>query len=134
MTVVVIARDPLRRRALIQEAESAGWTVRADVPAEASLSAEDLDGVAALIVDLHDARVDDHGGDDEAPLLEPLTAREQDVLECAAAGLHAKEIASRLGISPRTVEVHKTRIMTKLEVRNMAELVRFAIVAKQTRS
>jgi two-component system response regulator FixJ len=62
-----------------------------------------------------------------------LTAREQDVLECAANGLHAKEIAARLGISPRTVEVHKTRIMTKLEVRNMAELVRFAVVAKQER-
>jgi RNA polymerase sigma factor (sigma-70 family) len=63
-----------------------------------------------------------------------LTAREQEVLECAADGLHAKEIAARLGISPRTVEVHKTRIMTKLEVRNMAELVRFAVVAKQARS
>ena len=62
-----------------------------------------------------------------------LTAREQDVLECAANGLHAKEIAARLGISPRTVEVHKTRIMTKLEVRNMAELVRFAVVAKQAK-
>ncbi len=62
-----------------------------------------------------------------------LTARERDVLECAANGLHAKEIAARLGISPRTVEVHKTRIMTKLEVRNMAELVRFAVVAKQER-
>jgi len=62
-----------------------------------------------------------------------LTARERDVLECAANGLHAKEIAARLGISPRTVEVHKTRIMTKLEVRNMAELVRFAVLAKQER-
>lgn len=61
-----------------------------------------------------------------------LTAREQEVLECAASGLHAKEIAAQLGISPRTVEVHKTRIMTKLEVRNVAELVRFAVVAKQT--
>ena len=65
--------------------------------------------------------------------LSRLTAREQDVLECAANGLHAKEIAARLGISPRTVEVHKTRIMTKLEVRNMAELVRFAVVARQAR-
>ena len=63
-----------------------------------------------------------------------LTAREQEVLECAADGLHAKEIAQRLGISPRTVEVHKTRIMTKLEVRNMAELVRFAVVARQVRN
>ena len=56
-----------------------------------------------------------------------LTAREREVLEQAALGLHAKEIAAVLGISPRTVEVHKTRIMEKLDVRNVAELVRFAI-------
>ena len=50
--------------------------------------------------------------------------------ECAAQGLHAKEIAGSLGISPRTVEVHKTRIMEKLGVRNVAELVRFSLGAK----
>ena len=53
-----------------------------------------------------------------------LTPREREVLEHAVSGLHAKEIASALGISPRTVEVHKMRIMEKLEVRNIAELVR----------
>jgi len=65
----------------------------------------------------------------EAARLETLTAREREVLEHAAQGLHAKEIAARLGISPRTVEVHKTRIMEKLGVRNVAELVRFALAA-----
>ena len=65
----------------------------------------------------------------EAARLESLTAREREVLEQAAQGLHAKEIAARLGISPRTVEVHKTRIMEKLGVRNVAELVRFALDA-----
>ena len=65
----------------------------------------------------------------EAARLESLTAREREVLEHAAQGLHAKEIAARLGISPRTVEVHKTRIMEKLGVRNVAELVRFALAA-----
>jgi len=63
----------------------------------------------------------------EAALLDSLTARERDVLEQAAQGLHAKEIAAKLGISPRTVEVHKSRIMEKLGVRNIAELVRFAL-------
>ena len=58
-----------------------------------------------------------------------LTARERQVLEHAALGLHAKEIAAALGISPRTVEVHKNRVMEKLGVRNVAELVRFAIAA-----
>lgn len=58
--------------------------------------------------------------------LERLTAREREVFELAVRGRHAKEIAKDLGISPRTVEVHKTRIMEKLGVRNVAELVRFA--------
>lgn len=66
----------------------------------------------------------------EAARLSTLTARERDVLEQAAKGLHAKEIAAQLGISPRTVEVHKTRIMEKLGVRNIAELVRFALAAR----
>jgi DNA-binding CsgD family transcriptional regulator len=44
--------------------------------------------------------------------------------------LHAKEIAAALGISPRTVEVHKSRIMEKLQVRNIAEMVRLALAAE----
>jgi len=65
----------------------------------------------------------------DAARLASLTGREREVLEQAALGLHAKEIAARLAISPRTVEVHKTRIMAKLGVRNVAELVRFALAA-----
>ncbi len=65
----------------------------------------------------------------DAQKLSRLTTREREVLEQAARGLHAKEIAAALGISPRTVEVHKTRIMEKLDVRNVAELVRSAIAA-----
>ena len=67
----------------------------------------------------------------DAAKLSRLTEREREVLEHAARGLHAKEIAARLGISPRTVEVHRTRIMEKLEVRNIAELVRFAVAAER---
>src|SRR5574341_255294 len=59
-----------------------------------------------------------------AARLARLTPREREVLEHVVNGLHAKEIASALGISPRTVEVHKMRIMEKLDVRNIAELVR----------
>ena len=66
----------------------------------------------------------------ESRRLSSLTPRERDVMEQAAKGLHAKEIAANLGISPRTVEVHKTRIMEKLGVRNLAELVRFAVAAR----
>jgi len=69
----------------------------------------------------------------DAGRLAQLTAREREVLEHAARGLHAKEIAAALDISPRTVEVHKTRIMAKLGVRNLAELVRFAVSADRSR-
>jgi RNA polymerase sigma factor (sigma-70 family) len=67
----------------------------------------------------------------DAEKLARLTPREREVLEQAVKGLHAKEIAAQLGISPRTVEVHRTRIMEKLGVRNIAELVRFALAAER---
>ena len=67
---------------------------------------------------------------DDAERLAKLTLREREVMEQAVAGLHAKEIAATLGISPRTVEVHKTRLMAKLGVRNVAELVRFTLSRK----
>jgi RNA polymerase sigma factor (sigma-70 family) len=67
--------------------------------------------------------------DDRAAKLAKLTHREREILELVGRGMHAKEIASSLDISPRTVEVHKARLMAKLEARNVAELVRFALVA-----
>lgn len=74
-------------------------------------------------------RADARRGD--SARLAKLTAREREIMEHAAKGLHAKEIASALGISPRTVEIHKTRLMAKLGVRNVAELVRFAMTAAE---
>jgi FixJ family two-component response regulator len=59
--------------------------------------------------------------------LASLTGREREVLIHVARGQHAKEIAHDLGISPRTVEVHKARLMNKLDARNVAELVRIAV-------
>ena len=68
---------------------------------------------------------------EEALKLEKLTHREREVLELAGKGLHAKEIARALGISPRTVEVHKASVMSKLGARNVAELVRFAMTVEK---
>lgn len=128
MTVVVIARDPERRRALIQEAESAGWTVRADVPAYASLSPEDLDGVAAVLVDRDDA-LDGTGARDDVSdgLIEPLTSREQEVLEHIAAGLSNRQIATVLGISEHTVKFHVSAILGKLGVTSRAAAIRHGV-------
>ena len=55
-----------------------------------------------------------------------LTPRERDVLDQLVRGLLNKEVGRNLGISPRTVEVHKARIMAKLDARNLADLIRIA--------
>lgn len=56
-----------------------------------------------------------------------LSPRELDVLQSLAKGSSHRAIGEELGISPRTVEVHKARIMQKLEVKSLAELLRVAI-------
>jgi FixJ family two-component response regulator len=53
-----------------------------------------------------------------------LTPRELEVMHHVVSGHHNREIASTLEISPRTVEVHKARMMDKLNVTNVADLVR----------
>lgn len=59
--------------------------------------------------------------------LESLTAREREILQLIAEGYTTKEIADRLGISSRTADVHRTHIMQKLSVHNVAGLTRQAI-------
>jgi RNA polymerase sigma factor (sigma-70 family) len=56
--------------------------------------------------------------------LASLTVREREILELLLTGLHNKEVAHKLGISPRTVEIHKARVLEKTGVRNVAELIR----------
>jgi ATP/maltotriose-dependent transcriptional regulator MalT len=124
MNVVVVARDPARRQTLIQRAEEAGWTVRADVPTEAALSPEDLDGVAAVVLDVQDAHATSIRGDETPDLVEPLTVREQEVLEQMAAGLSNRQIAHALGISEHTVKFHVSAILGKLGVATRSAAIR----------
>lgn len=56
-----------------------------------------------------------------------LTPREREVLDHVLAGRHNREIAVLLGISPRTVEVYKARLMDKLDVDRLADLIRLAL-------
>lgn len=59
--------------------------------------------------------------------LDRLTPREREVMARVVAGRHNREIAAELAISPRTVEVHKARMMDKLGVASVAELVRLSL-------
>lgn len=58
---------------------------------------------------------------------ESLTNREREILQLAAEGLTSAEIAERLCISRRTVELHRANFMEKLSLRHQTDLVRFAI-------
>ena len=58
-----------------------------------------------------------------------LSPREREVLEGLLAGLPNKTIAHDLAISPRTVEIHRARVMDKIGARSLSELVRLALAA-----
>jgi DNA-binding NarL/FixJ family response regulator len=58
---------------------------------------------------------------------DPLTARERQILQLIAEGQSSKDIANLLGISTKTAEAHRARIMRKLDLHGTASLVRYAI-------
>ncbi|WP_207540312.1 response regulator transcription factor [Sabulicella rubraurantiaca] len=58
-----------------------------------------------------------------------LSPREKEVLECLVQGMANKVVAHKLGISPRTVEVHRANLMDKLNARSLPELVRIGLAA-----
>jgi len=58
-----------------------------------------------------------------------LSPREREVLEGLLAGLPNKTIAYDLAISPRTVEIHRARVMDKMGARSLSELIRLALAA-----
>jgi len=72
-------------------------------------------------------RQDKDRRDQRDQLLAELTPREREVFELVVMGRHNREIAPQLNISVRTVEVHKARLMAKLGVDNVADLVRVAL-------
>ncbi len=67
-------------------------------------------------------------------LLERLTQREREVLECIVQGLSNKAIAKALGLSAKTVEVHRASLMAKLGAHSVAALVRLALQSEADRS
>ena len=61
-----------------------------------------------------------------------LTSREREVIDLVVIGKPTKRIAIDLGISPKTVEAHRSHIMQKMAIESLAELVRLAVAARPT--
>jgi len=59
--------------------------------------------------------------------LETLSQREREILKLVADGKTSREIAERLSISPKTVDTYRSRLMSKIGVKNLVGLVKFAI-------
>jgi DNA-binding NarL/FixJ family response regulator len=70
-----------------------------------------------------------HGDTAEADPLDGLTGRQREILQLIAEGRSTKEIAADLGISVKTIETHRSRLMERLDIHDVAGLVRYAIRA-----
>lgn len=77
-----------------------------------------------LVATIERALGTDAKGPAHAPARPALTEREREVMLLLAKGLHNRRIAEQLGISPRTVEVHRARVLNKTGADNIVELVR----------
>lgn len=112
------------RRALAGGA--AGFVLKHSAPAELVLALRAaLQGRTFITPDLA-AELVRTAGQDADPVA-AITPRQRQILELLAEGKSAKEIASALGLSARTVEDHKYRLMESLGLDSSAELIRFAI-------
>jgi DNA-binding NarL/FixJ family response regulator len=66
-------------------------------------------------------------GGETIGLFERLTARQREVLQLVAEGDTTKEIARKLNLSVKTVEMHRSQLMASLDIHDIAGLVRYAI-------
>jgi PAS domain S-box-containing protein len=76
----------------------------------------------------HSTGIDGESGKDKGTIALSLTPRQQKVLELLSEGFSSKEIAFKLGVSPRTIEFHKRELLAKVNVRTLAGLIRFAFL------
>ena len=85
-----------------------------------------LERIAASIARYRDQRREHDLQDDQRRRVESLTPRERDVFHLMAAGKSNKAMAAALDISPRTVEIHRARVMEKTGADSVADLVHIA--------
>jgi DNA-binding NarL/FixJ family response regulator len=80
--------------------------------------------VTGIVVDDYVSRI---AASAEPSAFDVLTSREREVLQLVAEGHSTKDIASRLHVSPKTVETHRRQIMERLDLHSVADLTRYAI-------
>jgi len=80
--------------------------------------------ISRTVIDDYVQRAEDRSQGDD---LDPLTSREREVLQLLAEGASNREIAGQLNISVKTVESHRSNMMSKLNVDNKTELIKYAI-------
>jgi two-component system, LuxR family, response regulator FixJ len=88
-----------------------------------------LEAIAAAFDQIAQANGEGLRAEAAKVLIAKLTGREQDVLKGLVQGMPNKTIAYDLGISPRTVEVHRANLMSKLGVRSLSEALRIGFSA-----
>jgi FixJ family two-component response regulator len=89
-----------------------------------------LDRVRAAVSDAASNFEDEQKARDVRERYESLTRRETEVMDMVVKGAANKVIAMDLGVSQRTVELHRARVMQKMSVRSLAELVRLSEMLK----
>lgn len=87
-----------------------------------------LDRVQRAVAQQVHADTDAVKREEIADRMELLTPRERQIMEMVASGDMNKRIAHRLGISEKTVEIHRSRVMEKMQARTLADLVRMVVI------
>jgi two-component system, LuxR family, response regulator FixJ len=82
---------------------------------------------------MDEAAARDAGTEETREQLQELTSREREVLVLAAEGMSNKDIAAQLGISFRTVEVHRAHLMQKIDASSVVDLLKFVEAARQAK-
>ena len=98
--------------------EELSWAVEAVMRGNSYISPN----IAEIVIDRFTGKQSKNASTGRA-----ITEREAEVLKCICEGLSTRQIAQRLNVSIKTVETHRRRIMEKLKISNIAELIKYAI-------
>jgi two-component system response regulator NreC len=122
---LLIVRQGLR--VLMEQAETVGYSLKTQAAVDFVQAILDApQGAISLSPRVARAVVQAYLTRSDLPP-DPLTSREREILQRIAEGETTKEIASRLGLSVKTVESHRINLMRKLDIHETATLVRYAI-------